>query len=117
MLNCYYCIARLGLKKFAISLIGSDKKEFKKDFFSFCPDCFEYLFGTSIVFSTKKDVATSCHVCDSKVIGTLPYSYFINAQIFPNGDKVEGKRRMCGPCSTRELFPIITSLLIVLPKG
>ena len=34
-----------------------------------------------------------------------------------DGTNNVGQRRMCGPCSTRELFPIITSLLIVPPKG
>ena len=112
---CYHCITRLGTPRLAISLIGSNKKEFKKDFYDFCPHCFEYLFGSSIIFTTHKNLAMSCHMCESVVIGSLPYSYFMHFYKFTDGNDYVGKRRICGPCSTRELFPIISSLLIVRP--
>jgi hypothetical protein len=117
MIKCYCCVDRLRFPRFAVNLIGSDKKLFKKDLFDFCPHCFEYLFGTNILFSTQKSVAMSCHVCDNKVIESLPYSYLEHRCMLNNGDLVIGQRRMCGTCSARELFPIITSLLIVPPKG
>lgn len=115
-MKCYHCINRLGFPRFAINLIGSDKKQFKKDLYDFCPDCFKYFFGTSVIFSTQKVVAESCHVCESKVIGSLPYSYLMHVYTLNNGNLDIGQRRICGPCSKRELFPIINSLLIVLPK-
>jgi hypothetical protein len=115
MIDCYHCIKKVeGFPHLAVSLIGTTTKEFKKDFFDFCPKCFEHLFGI-IVFSTQKKLAISCHMCESLIIESVPYSYFMSWYKLTNGDVAIGRRRICGPCSKRELFPIINSLLIVKP--
>jgi hypothetical protein len=78
----------------AVGLIGADKKIFKKDFYDFCPTCFEYLFGI-VVFTTKKPDSESCHVCESKIIESLPYSYFYSFYKFTDGrEKLRQKKSM-----------------------
>lgn len=113
--SCYHCTKRIeGFPQLLLSLIGTSKKDFKKDHFDFCLECFEHLFGI-VVFSTQKNVAISCHVCESTLIESIPYSYFSSLYKLQNGDTGLGRRRVCGTCSKRELFPIINSLLIVAP--
>lgn len=114
-LNCYHCSKRLaGFPQLLLSLIGATKKDIKKDYFDFCPECFEYLFGT-VVFSTEKIVAFSCHVCESTLIESVPYAYFTEFYKLQNGASGVGKRRVCGSCTQRDLFPIINSILIIKP--
>lgn len=111
---CYHCTHPVHLPQAQISLIGTDRKQWKKDLFDFCPNCFEYLFG-NVIFSTDKMAAMACHLCDSKLITAIPYSYFIHLAQLNNGKLITGKRRVCSICSEHELFPVISSLLIVNP--
>ena len=84
---CYHCVKRLKYPKFAVSLIGADKKKFKKDYYGLCADCFEYFFGSNNIFTSKKDLAMSCHMCQSSIIISLPYSYFLHNGKFTDGSE------------------------------
>jgi hypothetical protein len=117
MLKCFYCIEKLSYPSFTVAVIGSEKKIISKDRFEFCPKCFEYLFGKSIVFSTNSNESMACHMCNSKLITALPYSYFMMTTKLNNGTTMTGKRRFCTPCSKNDLFPVLNSLLIVNPKN
>lgn len=109
--SCCICNVKMDYPKLNLYLIGSEKKEFKKDFFNFCKKCFEDTFGTGILFSTDSTDSLTCHMCESKLITGFPYAYLGCIHKLTNKTLSVGKRRMCKACTKSDLFPIIHSLL------